>query len=85
MALYMPSDPIISYDLWHIFHNIVHQVGFPYPMVLGLAHRIYDERIDWMGYTSYGVFMRERIVFRDVIQNAFVTVLEDAKFHASCE
>jgi hypothetical protein len=76
-SLYMPSDMFST--------SLCTKLGFPYPMVLGLAHRIYGQ-IDSMKihflWCSHG---GECIVFLDVIQNAFATIVEDAKFHAYCE
>ncbi len=64
MALYTPIDPIISYALSHIFHNIVHQVGFPLPSGsrfspshLRLTHRLNGDTFfivfPWRGMYSF--------------------------------
>jgi hypothetical protein len=57
-TLYTLIDPIISYALWHIFHSIVHQVGFPLPngFKFSLSHLWLTHRLN--GDTFSMVFPR---------------------------
>jgi hypothetical protein len=84
MVVYLPIDPFFSIDFRGFFHYVVHLIGLPpflspwfVTLHLWLTFKPYEDP-----FSSLCLYMvGERMPSHDVVWNAFVSIMKDARFH----